>query len=215
VVWKHAEVETNAETVLTTTRAVRKRLDLSRSVPRDVVLDCVRVAMQAPTGSNAQGWRFVVVTDGDKRRRLAELYREGGADYLRLAAQNVKDEQTDRVYRSALYLMDVLERVPVHVVPCTMGRQDGAANPLAAPFYGSIFPAVWSFMLAARARGLGTVLTTLHLFREESAAELLGIPYDKVAQIGLVPLAYTTGGDFAPAQRPPADTITAFEEWRF
>ncbi len=198
--------------LLSTTRAVRRRLDLERPVPREVILECLRLAVQAPTGSNSQGWRWMVVTDADQRRQLARMYREGGEAYLRAAVAKAEgDAQTRRVYESALYLTEVLDRVPVHVIPCIEGRVEGA-NAMAASFYGSIIPAAWSFVLALRSRGLGSVWTTLHLFKEKEAAELLGIP-DNVSQIALLPVAYTTGGDFRPAARPPVEEITYWERW--
>ncbi len=198
--------------LLSTTRAVRKRLDLDRPVEPSVILECVRLAMQAPTGSNRQGWRWVVVTDPAKRAELARLYAEGGAEYLRSAAERTSDLQTRRVHDSALYLTEVLGRVPVHVVACVEGRADGTTNARAASLYASIIPATWSFMLALRSRGLGSVWTTLHLSREKEAAALLGIP-DTVTQVALLPVAYTTGGDFHPASRPPAETVTYWDSW--
>jgi nitroreductase len=201
--------------LLSTTRAVRKRLDLSRPVPRDVILDCIRLSQQAPTGSNRQGWRWVVVTEARKRARLAEIYRAGGAEYLSaaLAAVPPGDAQTRRVYESALWLVEHLAEVPVHVIPCALGRlPDGVPGGMKAGFYGSIFPAVWSFQLALRSRGLGSVLTTLHVNRESEAAELLGIPAD-VTQVGLLPVAYTTKADFRPASRPPPESIVHFDRW--
>jgi nitroreductase len=198
--------------LLATTRAVRKRLDLDRPVEREVILECLRLAVQAPTGSNTQGWHWIVVTDPEKRAKLKELYGTIGGDYLKSAAETAKDGQTERVYNSALYLLEILDQVPVHVIPCIEGRVDGAPNFGAASFYGSILPAVWSFMLAARSRGLGTVWTTLHLAREQEAAELLGVP-EGFSQVALIPLAYTTGGDFKPAARPPVEQITYWDTW--
>jgi nitroreductase len=198
--------------LLTTTRAVRRRLDLDRPVPRELVLECVSIAQQAPTGGNSQGWGFVVVTDEGKRTALAELYRRTGDDYLRKSRDRAKSDQTSRVYDSAVYLAEVLHRVPVHVIPVIQGRVDGHPNGIAAGLYGSIIPAAWSFMLAARARGLGTAWTTLHLFHEQEAAELLGIPSD-YTQVALIPLAYYTGDTFSPADRPAADSITHWDSW--
>jgi nitroreductase len=198
--------------LLATTRAVRKRLDLDRPVDREVILECLRLAVQAPTGSNSQGWRWVVVTDPEKRRALKDLYGGRGGGYLRTAAQEAKDPQTQRVYDSAVYLLDILDRVPVHVIPCVEGRIDPTDTLRAASLYGSILPAVWSFMLALRSRGLGSVWTTLHLAREQEAAELLGIP-EGFMQVALIPVAHTTGGDFKPAVRPPVEQITYWDTW--
>jgi uncharacterized protein (TIGR02118 family) len=202
--------------LLSTTRAVRKRLDLARPVGREVILDCIRLSQQAPTGSNRQDWRWVVVSDPGKRARLAEIYRSGGAEYLRAALQQMPEgqAQTKRVYESALWLVDHLAEVPVHVIPCLARRLPGDAPAgMQAGFYGSIFPAVWSFQLALRSRGLGSVLTTLHLNREGEAAQLLGIPAG-VTQVGLLPVAYTTTTAFKPARRPPVESIAHFDHWR-
>jgi nitroreductase len=205
----------NADLLLSTTRAVRRRLDLERPVPRDVILECVRVAVQAPTASNSQSWRWMIVTDAKKRAALAELYSATSRPYLEAGARGEMshDPQTIRVYESALYLLDVLDRVPVHVIPCIEGRADSPNNMSGASFYGSIMQAVWSFMLGLRARGLGSVWTTLHLQREQEAAELLGIPYESVSQVALLPVAYTVGTDFKPAKRGPVEEITYWDEW--
>jgi nitroreductase len=198
--------------LLATTRAVRKRLDLDRPVEPELILECLRLAVQAPTGSNSQGWRWIVVSDPEKKRALKELYGGMGGDYLKAAAASAMDPQTKRVYESAVYLLDILDRVPVHVIPCVEGRVAGDNTLGAASLYGSILPAVWSFMLAARSRGLGTVWTTLHLAREQEAAELLGIP-EGFTQVALIPVAHTTGGDFKPAARPPVEEITYWDAW--
>lgn len=201
-----------ADELLTTTRAVRRRLDLERPVPRELILECVGVAQQAPTGGNRQGWGFVIVTDEAKRSQLAELYRRAGLDYLRTLRTEAGDPQTARVYDSAVYLAEELHRVPVHVIPVIRGRADGQASIAAASLYGSIIPAAWSFMLAARARGLGSVLTTLHLVHEQEARDVLGLPSDHV-QAGLIPLAYYTGDTFRRAERPHPETITHWNGW--
>lgn len=206
----------DVDRLLSTTRAVRKRLDLDRPVSREVLLECLRLSQQAPTGSNRQGWRWVVVTDPAKRAALADIYRRGGAEYLEQALQATPagDTQTRRVYESALWLVDNLAKVPVHVIPCIQGRlPDATPEGMRAGFYGSIFPAVWSFQLALRSRGLGSVLTTLHANREKEAAELLGIPFERVTQVALLPVAYTKGMDFKPAARPAPETITSFDRW--
>jgi nitroreductase len=198
--------------LLSTTRAVRKRLDLSRPVEREVILDCLRLAVQAPTASNSQTWRWMVVTDPDKRKLIAESYRKMGEGYLRQAAEQEKDGQTQRVYESALLLSEILDQVPVHVIPCVTRTFDPSINAVAASVYGSIMPATWSFMLALRSRGLGSAWTTLHLFDAERVAEALGIPAD-VTQVALLPVAYTIGTDFKPANRPPVEGITYWDTW--
>jgi nitroreductase len=201
--------------LLSTTRAVRKRLDLNKPVERSVILDCIRLSQQAPTGSNAQSWRWLVVTDKGKRAELGRIYKEVGDQYLEMARNNVPagDAQTRRVYDSAFWLKDHLHEVPVHVIPCVVGRlPEGAPVGMGAAVFGSIFPAVWSFQLALRSRGLGSALTTLHLFREQEAAKLLGIP-ENVMQVALLPVAYTKGTDFKVSARPAPETITSFDSW--
>jgi nitroreductase len=200
--------------LLSTTRSVRKRLDLERPVERDIILDCIRLAQQAPTGSNSQGWRWIVVTDAAKREAIADAYNAVGKAYLSMAATSADDgdPQTKRVYESALLLTDILAKVPVHVIPCVEGPVNLSSNGTAASAYGSIMPAAWSFLLALRSRGLGSVWTTLHLFKEADVASLLGIP-DNMTQVALFPVAYTVGTDFKPAKRPPAEDITYFDTW--
>ncbi len=198
--------------LLRTTRAVRRRLDLDRPVDPSIIHDCLRLAVQAPTASNSQTWRWMVVTDAGKRHEIARLYAAVGADYLRSAAADTTDPQTRRVYESAVALTDILERVPVHVIPCVQGPVDLGSNGAAAAAYGSILPATWSFQLALRSRGLGSVFTTLHLFQEREVAELLGIP-DDMTQVALVPVAHTVGTDFQPAKRDPVEEITYWDTW--
>jgi nitroreductase len=194
--------------LLSTTRAVRRRLDLERPVGTEVLLDCLRLATQAPSGSNSQAWHFVVVTDPALRSGLADLYRRGGEAYL--AATTATDEQSRRVRGSAEYLVDVIDRVPVLVIPCLRGRVRKIEH--AAGFFGSIHPAIWSFQLALRSRGLGSVWTTFHLAHEQEAAELLGIP-DGVTQAAMLPVAYTLGTDFRPAARRPVEEVTSINGW--
>jgi nitroreductase len=198
--------------LLTTTRSVRKRLDLTRLVEPEVILECVRLAMQAPTASNAQDWRWVVVTDADKRAAIADIYRSVGAEYLANAASTESDPQTRRVYQSAVGLTETLANVPVHVIPCLQNRFDESDHLVAASSWASIIPAGWSFLLALRSRGLGSVWTTMHLAKEREVGELLGIPAT-ATQAALFPVAYTIGTDFRPAARPPAASVTFWNTW--
>jgi nitroreductase len=199
--------------LLATTRAVRKRLDLERPVPREVLLECVRLSQQAPTPSNTQAWRWVIVTDEAKRAALAAVYRKSALRYLELARANpAADAQTRRVHDSAAWLTHHLERVPVHVLPCLEHRGEHRPPAVDIATMGGIFPAVWSFQLALRARGLGSTLTTLHLPHAAEAAALLDIP-DNVLQVALLPVAYTLGTDFAPARRPPVESIVHWDGW--
>ena len=203
--------------LLSTTRAVRKRLDLERDVPPEIVHECIALSQQAPTGSNQQGWRWMVVTDRDKREQLADWYRKASGDYLEAGAEQAKasgHEQTARVLTSANYLAQHLQDVPVHVIPCIKGKlSPETPTAMQAGFWGSIFPAVWSFQLALRARGLGSVITSFHLAFADQAAEMLGIP-DDVTQVALLPVAYTKGDDFKPAERRPPQHITYWNQWK-
>jgi len=202
----------SVDELLSTTRSVRKRLDLDRPVGRDVILECIQLAMQAPTASNAQDWRWLVITDADKRAAIADIYRSIGADYLAYAAKDASDPQTKRVYASAFSLTDTLGKVPVHVIPCLANRIDNSNMLAAASAWASIIPAGWSFLLALRSRGLGSVWTTMHLAKEKEVAEVLGIP-ETVTQAALFPVAYTIGTDFRPATRPPAESVTYWDSW--
>lgn len=202
----------SVDELLTTTRSVRRRLDLDRPVGREVILQCLRLATQAPTASTAQDWRWLVITDADKRAAIADIYRSVGAEYLARAAATASDPQNQRVYRSALGLTETLARVPVHVIPCLCQRIDESNRLVAASAWASIIPAGWSFLLALRSRGLGSVWTTMHLAKEKEVAGVLGIP-DTVTQAALFPVAYTIGTDFRPAARPPVETITYWDTW--
>jgi len=198
--------------LLTTTRAVRRRLDLTRRVPREVVLDCLRLAIQAPTGGNSQGWRWLVIDDDEKRAAIATLYQKRANPYL--DGYRKLSDAPNTVLDSSQYLTDHLHEVPVFVIPCILGRlPESPSNEEAAGFYGSILPGVWNFQLALRSRGLGSVFTTLHLAYEREAGELLGIP-ETVTQAALIPVAYTIGADFKPAARRPVEEITYWNGWK-
>jgi nitroreductase len=198
--------------LLSTTRAVRKRLDLTRPVPPDVLEECVRLAVQAPTSTNAQNWHFIVVTDEARRAALADLYLRSWIPYNggKPPTEEPDDPSADSTSR---YLAAHLHEVPAHVVACIEGRPEGMAQADLAWFYGSIIQAGWSFQLAARARGLGSVWTTHHLDYEREAADVLGIPYEEITQVALIPVAYTLGTDFKPAKRNPLSTVLHWETW--
>ena len=201
------------DALLSTTRAVRKRLDLDREVPDDVLLECLQLAVQAPTGSNRQSWRWMIIRDQAKKDALAEMYNRAAGDYLKDAAKTADPgTQTGRVMDSANYLAENLGRVPVMVIPLIIGRVEDTPNS-GAGLFGSIIPAMWSFQLALRSRGLGSCLTTIHLGLESEAAELLGIP-PHMTQAGLLPVAYTKGTDFKPAERPPVSEITYLDSYK-
>jgi nitroreductase len=215
-------LELTPDELLSTTRSVRRRLDLGRPVERGLIEQCLALAQQAPSGGNRQGAVFVVVTDAGRRAALADLYRRSWDRYVaegvgagapgRTTTPGGRDLQR-RIGRSAAYLAEHLAEVPVHVVPCHPGRTEDRPQVVQASAFGSVLPAVWSFMLAARARGLGTAWTTIHLFHEREAAEVLGIPYDEYAQVALIPLAHTLGTDFRPGPRAPLDGFARWEGW--
>jgi nitroreductase/ketosteroid isomerase-like protein len=206
----------SVDEVLTTTRAVRKRLNLERGVERSVVEECLRLAFQAPNGSNKQEWRWVLVDDPDIRRQLAELYRQGLQDHLNRdrSGEPVDDGSHDeRMSSSVQYLAQNFERVPILVVPTVARRYGGATTFQQASRWGSILPAVWSFQLALRSRGLGSAWTTLHLYREQETADLLGIPHGEHTQAGLFPVAYTLGAEFRPADRAASEQRIGWNHW--
>jgi nitroreductase len=199
--------------LLSTTRAVRRRLDLTRPVEREVLEECLRLAQQAPTASYAQNWHFVVVTDAGRRDALGELWRAVALSYLRRrAAAAAADPVVARLGDGVRYLAEHIHEVPVHVIPCVEGRTDEKPAAAQAARWASIIPAAWSFMLAARARGLGSVWTTFHLRHEREAAELLGVP-ETVTMVALLPVAHVTG-DFRPADRKPVENVTYWNAWK-
>jgi nitroreductase len=221
----HHQLGLSNDELLSTTRAVRKRLDFDRPVSREVLEECMELAVQAPSGSNAQGWQFMFVTDPEKRAKIGEYYGRAFAMYrdMPIAIHKLHMDSGDaslthsqkRSADSADFLAENMGRAPALLIPCIAGRTDSAgANASAhAGILGSVIPATWSFMLAARARGIGTAWTTLHLMYEKEIAELLGIPYEQYMQVALIPVAYTKGTDFKPAYRPPVSTVMHFDTW--
>jgi nitroreductase len=210
----------SADEVLTTTRSVRKRLDFDRPVEREVVEECLQIALQAPTGSNRQGWHWVLVEDPATKEAIGEIYRTNFYRYRDLPRPQYEEgdsrgDRQDKVIDSATYLADNFHRAPVMLIPCLWGRYDGLPSCDVAGAWGSLLPAMWSYMLALRERGLGSAWTTLHLINggEQRTAEVLGIPFDKVTQGGLLPIAYTLGTDFKPAIREPLDKILHWDRW--
>ncbi len=216
--------------MLATTRAVRKRLDFERPVPESVLRECVELAVQAPTASNMQTWHFVFVTERDKVEAIAGLYRRGFEAYVRgptLADRAAEDgrsaggkfaghdrtwvAQQRRVVDSAVHLAENMHRSPVLLIPCVATRSARPTDVVAEG--GSVIQAAWSFMLAARERGLGTCWTTLHLAYEREAAEILDIPYEKARQFALIPVAYTHGTDFKPANRGEIEGVISWNRW--
>ena len=203
--------------VLTTTRSVRKRLDLTRPVDPKVIEEAIEVALQAPTGSNLQGWHFVVVTDPEKKKAIADLYRKGADRYAnrpppQYNADDPRTKQRARIVESGAHLYKHLHEVPVLLIACIEGRFEKEPQFAQASMYGSILPAAWSLMLALRARGMGAAWTTLHLLHEQETAKVLGIP-ETVTQAVLLPVAYFTGADFKPAKRFPARERTHWNAW--
>ncbi len=202
--------------LLTTTKQVRRRLDLTRPVPADVVLACIDVASRAPIGGNMEVNRWLIVDDPETKQGLAELYRKFGADYLEAGRQQVSaagsDPTATRVVESSIYLLNHLHEVPMMIIPLRLGIPETSTFGQAT-FWGSVTPGVWSLQLALRARGIGSAWTTLHLYQENEAAALLGLP-ETVTQIALLPTAYFTGDGFKAARRRPAKEITYLNRWK-
>lgn len=202
--------------LLSTTRSVRRRLDLTRSVDRKLVEDCIRLALFAPNASNAQAWRFVLVDDPEKKAVIAEVYRQGMmAPMQSLLEQRRASADTPMIRHSeaVIHLGRVLEQVPILVIPCMQGRieQDPSMGSVTSLF-GSIYPAVWSFQLALRSRGLGSTFTTAHLLGESRVADLLGVP-EGYTQSCLIPVAHTRGSDFSPPPRRAVEAFIAWNSW--
>jgi nitroreductase len=208
-----------ADEMLLTTRAVRKRLDFDRPVPEELLRECARFAVQAPTSSNGQAWHFVFVTERAKVEAIAAIYRRG-SDLNRgrfIASSRARAEsdpawgaQQARVTESGIHLVQNMHRVPAMLIPCAAGRPEDPRHVIEGA--GSVIQGAWSFMLAARARGLGTCWTTIHLMWEEEVAEILGIPYREVRQYAMIPVAHTIGSDFKPAARD-LDGVLSFNNW--
>lgn len=219
-------LDLSSDELLTTTRSVRRRLDLERPVERHLIEECLNIAMQAPTGSNAQSWAFVVVTDADKRARIAELYQQGWAAYTQLPmflgkltfADPNRNSAQQRTASAGTYLADHFHEVPAMVIPCVVGRPEslpGLPPTLVnATVYSSVIQAAWSFQLAARARGLVSCWTTLHLLFEKEVAEILEIPHAEILQTGLICLGHAKGGtDFKPGHRDSLETKVHWDTW--
>ena len=213
--------------VLITTRAVRRRLDLTRPVERHVIERCIEIAVQAPTALYGETWHFVVVTDRLQREAVAKIYRKAGEghrsgklpldpylSHLRaITAQDPRFAAQQGMFRSGGYLVQHMHEVPVLIVPCIEGRVENEGPGAQASLYGSIFPAVWSLLLALRARGLGSVITTQHIQHlEKEMAHVLGLP-DGLTQAALLAVAYYTGSDFKPAKRAPSKDRTHWNRW--
>jgi nitroreductase len=207
--------------LLTTTRSVRKRLDFSRPVEPEIVRECLALALQAPNGGNGQRWRWMVVTDPVKRQALGDLYRRGYELYRdepsgASAPPELETAEAARDRRRAEasdYLAAHVHEAPVMVIPCYPARPEGKPLSRQAILWGSILPAAWSFMLALRSRGLGTAWTTVHLEFEREAAEVLEIPFERVAQAVLFPVAYTLGAAFTPGYREPVESVIRWNTW--
>ncbi|QBD76249.1 nitroreductase [Ktedonosporobacter rubrisoli] len=213
-------LDLSLDELLSTTRSVRKRLDFTRPVEPELINECLELAVQAPTGSNRQQWHFIVVTDQEQRKALGAVYKKGWQVYQQrllasgaTATRAANEETMKRVHDSSTYLSDHMHEAPVLIVPCFYGRLNTLETSAQASTWGSILPAVWNFMLAARARGLGTCWTTLHLLYEQEAAQVLSIPYEEVTQAALIPVAYTLGTDFRPGPRMPMDKIIHHNRW--
>lgn len=198
--------------LMTTTKQVRKRLDLDRPVPVDLLLECIDIAGHAPMGGNLERNRWMIIDDADRMSQIAEYFAAVGTPYLAANAELRPDERSRRVMDSARFLIDHLAEVPALVLVMRLDRPTGSQGQLAA-YYGSVLPGVWSFQLAARARGIGSAWTTFHLEHEQEVAELLGIP-DTVTQVCLLPVGYYTGDGFTPAPRRPVREVTYHNHWK-
>ena len=220
------------DTVLTTTRSVRRRLDFDRPVPREVLDECMEIALQAPTGGNAQDWRFLLIDDVDLKEKIGGFYLSNFNKYVRgplleagaehrivkgrlggVVGGGELDDRTKRMLDGASYLAENIHRSPWMVIACgTRPNADRGGSGTVSALYGSVYPAIWSFQLALRSRGLGSVITSLHLHSEVEIGELLGIP-ESATQVALLPVAYTKGLDFKPGARRPMSEVVFHNRW--
>ena len=213
--------------VLNTTRSVRLRLDLEKEVPASLINECLEIALQAPTGANTQTWRFMVVTDDDKKNVIANAYRRGAELYMGnqtgmartgVSANRDFDEndmrakQKQGVIDSSVHLLEHMHEVPVMIIPCIESRFEGENTFVQASMFGSILPATWSLMLALRARRLASAWTSLHLLYEDEVREALGMP-DDITQAALLPVAWLKGGELKKAKRLPLEEVCYWNNW--
>ncbi len=208
----------SADEVLTTTRAVRRRIDFDRTVEREVIMECIDIAQQAPSGSNRQDWSWLAIDDPATKQVIADHYRAGFLPYIeeakRMEEASGTAEEKNPIRDSAVYMAERLHEVPVMVIPCIRGRLDeSTATIVQASRWGSLLPAAWSLCLALRARGLGSSWTTLHLGAEREVAKAVGLPFDDYTQAGLFPIGYTLGTDFKRARRQPAAETVHWNSW--
>ncbi len=190
--------------VLRTTRSVRRRIDFERAIEPEVIEACIDLAVQAPTGIRAENWRFVVVTDTQKKRAIADLYRQGGETFAKARGVELKATQREHA--------DRLHEMPALILVCAEGRPATGPAAVQVGFYGSVLPAAWSLMLALRARGIGSTWTSLLVLHEEAVADVLGIPAD-VSQTVLLPIGYMKDAVLKPAKRKPAREVTFWNAW--
>lgn len=216
----------SVDEVLTTTRAVRRRLDLTRPVPRAVVEECIEIARQAPIAEAREACRFVAVDDPALRARAAAVYRRATDDFVlgpmrrkaderraRGEPERPRDPRLERILASAFHLYEHLAEVPLLILAGSVDRPP--RQPLdahASGFYGSVYPSVWSLQLALRSRGLGSSLTCIHLHYADEMAAVLGLP-EEFHQVALLPVAYTLGLRFRPAPRLPTADVLHWNGW--
>ena len=212
------QLDLTFDEILTTTRAVRKRLDVTRKVPRALLEECLELAFQAPNGSNKNMWRWIIVDDPEMVAKLGDEYR-AAMGILGSGQQTSQFSNTsgvhweDRLLESAYALADKIGQMPTLLIPLMPGRAEGKGVVEQAAMWGSIVQAVWSFMLALRSRGLGSCWATVTSRREREIAALLGIPYEEYTQVGMFPIAFTIGTDFKKAWRKPVAEVLTYNRF--
>jgi nitroreductase len=220
-------VITDVDQLLTTTRAVRRRMDFDRPVERSIIEDCVRMAQQAPMGSNLEDWRVVAVDDPAIKQAIAELYQEVWAETVEgplargeaatmarlsptVRAGGVAAERQQRILDGVKYLCDRLDRVPVVLIVCSKKVQpERPLGGTASGYYGSIFPFAWSIQLALRSRGLGSVMATAIAHKATRVQQVLDLP-EEWRPITMLPVGYTLGLDFRAATRAPVEHVLSW-----
>ncbi len=195
---------------LSTTRSVRRRIDWERPIEPEVIEAAIDVATQAPTGVQAESWRFLVLTEPEPKQAVATLYRSAFDRYVSARTQAQAEVAAPRPAQAQL--AERLAEMPALILVCAEGAPASDLTALQVGFYGSVLPAAWSLMVALRVRGIGSTWTSLHLLHADETARALGIP-DGVTQTVLLPCGYTKDATLRPANRKPATEVAYWNQW--
>tara|TARA_B110000196_G_C20898373_1_gene544722 strand:+ start:39 stop:677 length:639 start_codon:yes stop_codon:yes gene_type:complete len=188
---------------LSTVRSVRRRINFDKQIDDSVILECINIAVQAPTGRGDEGWRFLVVKNRGLKERVAFIYEEVLLSFIAEVGTPMK--------KSHQALIDRLSDFPSLIFVCKEGVPETSFASQAA-YFGSVLPAAWSLMVALRSRGIGSTWTTLLSSRHEEVAEVLGMP-SSARQVVMLPVGYTLGAVLKKADRKDAATVSFLDSW--